>query len=296
MSSAAIPEPTKRGKRWVPPHPGGIPRPTSGCANTAFSDASRRSQANANSHPPPRAKPLTAAMTGCCNASIFVATACPRRAKASASSGVMVAISLMSAPAMNARSPPPVSTTHRTAASPSSSRNAWWSALSRSVLRALSLSCWSTMTMATLPCRSTSTAIRLRLQLGQDCTIGGADADVAARDLSQLLLLCLVQAAAHLGRYPHDHRAWLDNHPLRHERPGRDDRARSDRRVGEYRRTHADHDVVANGRAVHDRAVADGDALGDEARRIRVDVEHAVVLDVASGTDPNGRDVAPDGA
>jgi hypothetical protein len=45
------------GRRWVPPKPGVMPRPTSGWPNLAFSDAMRMSQAMASSQPPPSAKP-----------------------------------------------------------------------------------------------------------------------------------------------------------------------------------------------------------------------------------------------
>ncbi len=56
--------PTSRASRWVPPKPGGTPRPTSGCPSLARSLPMRMSQARASSHPPPRAKPFTAAITG----------------------------------------------------------------------------------------------------------------------------------------------------------------------------------------------------------------------------------------
>ena len=68
--SLAIPTGTKRARRCVPPNPGVIPNPTSGCPNTAFSLATRISHAIASSHPPPNAKPLTAAITGQCIVSI----------------------------------------------------------------------------------------------------------------------------------------------------------------------------------------------------------------------------------
>ena len=53
-----------RGSRWVTPHPGISPKPTSGCPNLAPAAAIRRSQARAHSNPPPRARPLTAAISG----------------------------------------------------------------------------------------------------------------------------------------------------------------------------------------------------------------------------------------
>ena len=44
-----------RAMRWVPPHPGMIPRFTSGRPNRARSEARRMSQARASSQPPPSA-------------------------------------------------------------------------------------------------------------------------------------------------------------------------------------------------------------------------------------------------
>lgn len=64
ISSLAIPVPMALESLWVPPKQGISPRFTSGCPNTAFSDAILISQARATSHPPPRAYPFTAAMTG----------------------------------------------------------------------------------------------------------------------------------------------------------------------------------------------------------------------------------------
>ncbi len=56
--------PTARTRRWVPPAPGITPTLISGWANCADSPATIRSQCIASSQPPPRAKPLTAAITG----------------------------------------------------------------------------------------------------------------------------------------------------------------------------------------------------------------------------------------
>ena len=64
MISFARPSPIRRARRWVPPKPGIMPSPISGWPKVALSEASRRSQAAASSQPPPKAAPLTAAMTG----------------------------------------------------------------------------------------------------------------------------------------------------------------------------------------------------------------------------------------
>ena len=63
-SSSAMPNGTSRPMRCVPPAPGMMPRATSGRPKLAVSEATRMSQAIAVSQPPPRAKPLTAAMIG----------------------------------------------------------------------------------------------------------------------------------------------------------------------------------------------------------------------------------------
>ena len=60
--SRAFGSPTIRGSRWVPPKPGMIPRLISGWPKLADSPASRKSQAIASSHPPPKAIELTAAI------------------------------------------------------------------------------------------------------------------------------------------------------------------------------------------------------------------------------------------
>jgi len=53
-----------RGSRCVPPAPGMIASEVSVSPITTLLAAMRRSQASASSVPPPKAKPLTAAMTG----------------------------------------------------------------------------------------------------------------------------------------------------------------------------------------------------------------------------------------
>src|SRR6266550_2051948 len=76
-----------------------MPIVTSGWPNLAVSTASRIVQAIASSQPPPRAKPLTAATTGLPRFSMTLVRRCPCRVLSSASAGVSLAISAMSAPA-----------------------------------------------------------------------------------------------------------------------------------------------------------------------------------------------------
>src|ERR1051325_3795420 len=52
--SIALPSPTRRVRRWVPPPPGIMPRLISGWPSEADSLATRMSHANASSQPPPR--------------------------------------------------------------------------------------------------------------------------------------------------------------------------------------------------------------------------------------------------
>ncbi len=63
--SAARAGPRRRRMFCVPPPPGTSPSVTSGSPKTAVSSATIRSQDNANSVPPPSAKPNTAATVGC---------------------------------------------------------------------------------------------------------------------------------------------------------------------------------------------------------------------------------------
>ena len=69
--SSALPLPTNPVSLWVPPKPAINPMPTSGYPKTALSDAYRIWQAMANSQPPPKAYPFTAAITGIGNSSIL---------------------------------------------------------------------------------------------------------------------------------------------------------------------------------------------------------------------------------
>ena len=99
--SFARPIPTRRASLCVPPNPGIIPRPHSGCPNNAFSEAIRISQAMEISHPPPNAKPFTAAIVTWrmfCNLKNGSEALIP---KARPSAAEKFTISEMSAPATN---------------------------------------------------------------------------------------------------------------------------------------------------------------------------------------------------
>ena len=109
-----MPAPTRRASLWVPPKPGVMPSPTSGCPNTALSEQILISQLMEISHPPPNAKPLIAAMTGIGNVSSLRNTSLPFFPKASPSAFVRVLISPMSAPATNDFCPAPVKIRHLT--------------------------------------------------------------------------------------------------------------------------------------------------------------------------------------
>src|SRR5437867_2062779 len=85
-----------------------MPSFSSGWPNLAFSLAMRRWQAIASSHPPPSAKPFTAAITGLPHVSSRRSTAWPRSARAFPSNGPCLARSPMSAPATKALGPAPV--------------------------------------------------------------------------------------------------------------------------------------------------------------------------------------------
>jgi len=98
----------------------------------------RMVHAIAVSHPPPRAKPLIAAITGLPRFSTRSSTSCPTRLDLSASIALACASSPMSAPAMNALSPAPVRMTPRTAASSRASSKAVRKSFQVGVLRALS--------------------------------------------------------------------------------------------------------------------------------------------------------------
>ena len=95
----AIPLPTSRGNRCVPPHPVINPRAAPRCPNTAFGAAIRRWQASAKSSPPPMQYPETAAYTGAGNSSKSRIKSWPILEKSYPASPSRAAISLRSAPA-----------------------------------------------------------------------------------------------------------------------------------------------------------------------------------------------------
>ncbi len=76
-----------------------------------------KSHASASSQPPPSAKPLTSAIVGNGASSSARITAWPRIANSRPSSGDMSRIAAMSAPATNAFSPAPVTSSTRAEAS-----------------------------------------------------------------------------------------------------------------------------------------------------------------------------------
>jgi len=153
-SSFARPKPTSRGRRCVPAKPGVTPSFTSGCPIFALDDAIRMSHAIAISSPPPRAKPLTAAMTGFERFSIVEKAICPSFDASLASMPPIFESSLMSAPATNAL-PAPVRMTTATSSSPSMSCIAWMSSRIVSPFRAFKASGRSIVTVAMSPSFST---------------------------------------------------------------------------------------------------------------------------------------------
>ena len=101
-----------------------IPRLTSGWPNLARSDAIRIEHAIASSHPPPSAKPLTAAIEGLPMVSSRLNTPWPRSAISRPLSASFLTSSEISAPAANAFSPEPVKMTTPMASSRATSSNA----------------------------------------------------------------------------------------------------------------------------------------------------------------------------
>src|SRR6267143_2029790 len=145
MASMARTFPADRVQRWVPPAPGMMPSLTSGCPNWAVSEATIRSHISASSHPPPKAYPLTAAISGLVSAWMRA-----QRLKLSSFSTSMApapAISVTSAPAANARSLP-VRMRQRIAGSRSKASSAW--TISAMVLWFSALRTWGRL-MVTIP-------------------------------------------------------------------------------------------------------------------------------------------------
>ena len=115
--SSALPRPTRRGSRCVPPPPGMMARLISVSPSCASSAAIRISQARASSSPPPSAKPRMAAMMAWGQCSISA-----RKSRRLRASRKWVGVgdsrnSRMSAPAQKALSPAPVTTTALTVSS-----------------------------------------------------------------------------------------------------------------------------------------------------------------------------------
>ena len=114
-----------------------MPRPASGWPNTAVSAHRRISQLIDSSQPPPRAKPLTAAIVGMGSVSSLRNTSLPFLPKASPSALVRVLISPMSAPATKAFSPLPVMTRARISSSAFTCSTSWSMSSSTWEFRAL---------------------------------------------------------------------------------------------------------------------------------------------------------------
>src|SRR5882724_74459 len=115
--SSALPRPTSRGSRCVPPPPGMMARLISVRPSVAVAAATRMSHASASSRPPPRAKPLTAARIGCGQPSMAWRKSTRRRRSRNCTGTSGATNSRMSAPAENAFSPAPVTTTTLTSSS-----------------------------------------------------------------------------------------------------------------------------------------------------------------------------------
>src|SRR5687768_6215825 len=282
------------GSRCVPPQPGGIPSPTSGCAKRAFSEARRISQAIASSQPPPNAYPLTAAMTGCGSRSTALVSACPLRPNAIPPAGVRSTISLISAPAANARSPAPVRITARTERSWPSAWNAAPRRSSCSELNALRACGRFIVTTAMPSSMSTSTAMSASscFHSYEGGSVCGGIANVAARIFSRRGPLLIREQALFPSRHAHHQSAWGDDGILRDQRRGGDNRLRADLRAGVNDRSHADGDAAADGRARDDVCMSDGDLVADVEGGTASDVKDRAVLDVRSLPDANRRNVA----
>ena len=133
----------------VPPKPAETPRFISGCPNFAVSEQIIKSHIIANSHPPPRAYPDTAAIIGFLIARILL-EASVNISPMKASTKFLFAIMEISAPAANAFSEP-VKTMQRTFsffwacsnASASSSRSASFKAFKASGLFRVTTQMWS---------------------------------------------------------------------------------------------------------------------------------------------------------
>ena len=114
-------------------------------------------QESANSRPPPKAKPLIAAITGFCVLAIKSNTfSCPWRERASPSAASNSANSEISAPATKAFSPLPVRTITRTFSSSFNARNKLFSSAKTAWFKALSFLGRLMLTQAILSCFSSN--------------------------------------------------------------------------------------------------------------------------------------------
>jgi hypothetical protein len=102
----------------------------------------------------------------------------------------------------------------------------------------------------------------------------------------------LRQLADDFRRRAEDERAGRDFRSLRHERPRADERLFADDRAIQNHRAHADENFVADGAGMDNRAVADGDPVAQDARKIVRKMQHGVVLDVRVMADNDAVDVA----
>src|SRR5450755_608829 len=102
-----------------------IPRLISGWPNSADSAAILKSQAIANSQPPPNASALTAAIVAMLELSMALSTACISSTNASPAGGSIVVKALMSAPAQNSIGFAEANTSARTVPEPDTSSHSF---------------------------------------------------------------------------------------------------------------------------------------------------------------------------
>mmetsp|Transcript_104759 Transcript_104759/g.312958 ORF Transcript_104759/g.312958 Transcript_104759/m.312958 type:complete len:240 (-) Transcript_104759:16-735(-) len=182
ISAMALDLPTARMSLCVPPAPGMMPSLISGWPKTAFSLAMMMSHIMATSQPPPKAKPFTAAMTG----SWHSETHCQalNLSEEVMSAKLRGAISLMSAPAANAR-PAPVRTMQPVLGSPSAAARAAPRSAMSSSQRALREAVLTSVSNTTRPLRSTRTLevseMRLKSAPAGEATPQGVKCEVKMR-------------------------------------------------------------------------------------------------------------------
>ena len=120
----------------------------------------------------------------------------------------------------------------------------------------------------------------------------GTVVHVFLRPPFQFSAFLFCQLAHNFRRGAEDERAGWDFHSLRHERFRADDGLSADDCAVENHRAHAYQHFVADGAGVDNGAVANGDPVADEARKIVRKVQHGVVLDVRVVADDDAVDVA----